>query len=302
MPKASRINEVKGVQSADEFLAAIDGMDTLERVPLYYGLKDHVVDFDDLYRSQERVGLMNSRTSELVGVASKRWEPVTHKDAFTQVVNSTLDLVGAETFYGKVQNNGNNASIDILFGTADVVDKLAYGIHVTNNYHVGTTLNISSLFVRAACTNGMLWKDVSAAIALNHLNKVWNMDIGSGVSRVVGKLASTGDMIGTRISDAIDDVVSYAENVDLINRILVQAGISEERGLARLQKSKWGWTGGADMSRYDLYNLVTAYASHLTRSTRQFDDVQRGATHILKTPFEDLLNAAAIPVVATAVA
>lgn len=302
MRRAVRLNEIHGVQSAPEFLAAVDRMDTLNSVPIYYGLRDHVVDFDDLQRSASRIGLVNARTNELVGVASDKWEPVQHKEAFTEVIERTLDLVGDETFYGRVHNNGNSASMEILFGTTDVVDKLAYGIRVSNHYRVGSVLKISSMFVRSACTNGMLWTDVSASVALNHLNKIWNDDIGEGVSSVVSRLSSTGDLIGTRISDAMDDTVTYSEHEEAIKRILVAAGISEDKGLKRLMKSKWGWNGEQEFSRYDLYNMVTAYSTHLIRSVNQFGDIQKGAVHILNTPFEQLINAAAIPVTAEVVA
>lgn len=302
MPAAKRINEVKGVQNASEFMSAVQSMDTLKTVPIYYGTKDYVSGFDDLQRATQRIGLVNARTNDLVGVASDKWNPVTHQEAFEKVINQAVELIGTDQFYGRVQNNGNSASMDLLFGTVDVVDKLAYGIHVSNHYRVGSVLNISSLFVRAACTNGMLWKDVSASIALNHLNKIWDADIGVGVNDVIGRLASTGDLIGTYISDAMDDSVNYSENEEVIKRILIAAGISEDRGIKRLMKSKWGWQGNQDFSRYDLYNMVTAYASHLTQSINQFSDVQSGATRILRTPFEDLMNAAAIPVVAEVVA
>jgi hypothetical protein len=173
---------------------------------------------------------------------------------------------------------------------------------VSNHYRVGSVLKIESMFVRHACTNGMLWSDVSASIALNHLNKVWDADIASGVNEVVSRISSTGDLVGTRIADAMDDRISYNENEDVIKRILVGAGISEERGLARLKKSKWGWNGSDTFSRYDLYNMVTAYSTHLIKSVNQFGDLQRGAIRILNTPFEQLINAAAIPVQAEMVA
>lgn len=302
MPRAKRLNEIRGVQSAPEFLQAVEHLDTLKTVPIYYGLRESVVDFDDLQRSAHRVGLVNGRTNELVGVASDKWEPVQHSEAFTEVINRTLDLVGDEQFYGRVHNNGNSASMEILFGMTDVVDRLAYGIRVSNHYRVGSVLKIESMFVRHACTNGMLWSDVSASIALNHLNKVWDADIASGVNEVVSRISSTGDLIGTRIADAMDDRISYNENEDVIKRILVGAGISEDRGLKRLQKSKWGWKGNDEFSRYDLYNMVTAYSSHLVNSVNQFSDIQRGAVRILNTPFEQLINAAAIPVQAEMVA
>lgn len=302
MPRAKRLNEIHGVQSAPEFLQAVERMDTLKTAPIYYGLRESIVDFDDLQRSAHRVGLVNGRTNELVGVASDKWEPVQHSEAFTEVINRTLDLVGDEQFYGRVHNNGNSASMEILFGTTDVVDKLAYGIRVSNHYRVGSVLKISSMFVRSACTNGMLWTDVSASVALNHLNKIWDADIGVGVNSVVSRLSSTGDLIGTRISDAMDDTVTYSENEDVIKRILVAAGISEDKGLKRLMKSKWGWNGEQEFSRYDLYNMVTAYSTHLIKSVNQFGDIQRGAVHILNTPFEQLINAAAIPVTAEVIA
>lgn len=287
MAAARRINEIRGVQSADEFLQAIDSMDTIKKVPIFYGY--------DKVEAMHRVGLVNNRTSELVGVASDAWEPVTHKEAFTQVIERARDLVGDETFYGRVQNNGNSASMEVLFGTTDAVDKLAYGLRVSNYYRVGSVLKISSMFVRAACTNGMLWSQVSANMALNHLNKIWSTDITNGVNYVVGNLSKTGDLIGTHISDAMDDKVRYPEYVDTIKRILATAGISEERGYTRLMRSEWKHEGET-ISRYDLYNMATAYATHLTPSVSKFDEVQRGAVRILQTPFEDLINAAAIPV------
>lgn len=287
MPAAKRINEVSGLKNADEFRATLDSMDTVRKVPLFYGY--------DKVEAKHKIGLVNSRTSELVGVASDAWEPVTHKDAFTQVLERTLDLVGDETFYGRIQNNGNSASMEVLFGTTDTVDKLAYGLRVANYYRVGSVLKISSLFVRAACTNGMLWSQVSANMSLNHLNKIWSSDITNGVNYVVGNLSQTGDLIGTHISDAMDDKVRYQENVDVVKRILAQSGISEDKGYNRLMRSEWKHEGET-ISRYDLYNMVTAYATHLTPSVGKFEEVQRGAVRILQTPFEQLINAAAIPV------
>src|SRR5574343_72454 len=98
MARATRLNEIHGVQSAPEFLQAVERMDTLKTAPIYYGLRESIVDFDDLQRSAHRVGLVNGRTNELVGVASDKWEPVQHSEAFTEVINRTLDLVGDEQF------------------------------------------------------------------------------------------------------------------------------------------------------------------------------------------------------------
>jgi hypothetical protein len=276
---AKNLLEIRGVQSRDQFIGAVESLDTIEAVPLYYG-RTHKA-------APKKVGLMNARSGDLVGVASDKWMPVNHTDAFSQAIGSIAEVVGRDDFYGRVINSGNLATMEVLFGNHSNGDNLAFGLRVSNNYRVGTVLKIESLFVRSACTNGMLWSDNTASLALSHISTIWNSQIANGVYQVVDRLEQSGRAIGSHIDTAKTDIVNYAEFEPEI-RNLGQHYMSTQ-GWNRLQKSSYGMIpGDYPISRYDVYNMLTAYGTHLQSSQLKFNEIQKGAQHVLTVPFEQL--------------
>ena len=284
LAKAQRVSDIRGVQSRDQFLEAVEYLDTLETVDLYYNNRPEP--------AKNRVGLMNMRTEELVGVASDKWRPVNHRDAFRTAISSISEVVGRDDFYGRVINNGNIASIEVLFGNHTNGDNLAFGLRVSNNYKVGTVLKIESLFIRSACTNGMLWSDNTASMSLNHINTLWIQQIGSGVFDVVDRLEQSGRAIGSHIDNAKKDSVDSVEK-DRQLRDILEFYLSKQ-GLNRLQKGDYSMNPNSwsILYRYDLYNMLTAYATHLQQSPIRFEEIQKGAQHVLKTPFSVLIEEA----------
>ena len=279
--KAKRLNEIKGVTGKNEFLTAVQSLDTLEMVPIYYGIHHTTAD--------KRAGLVNSRTGDLVGVASDKWQPINHAQAIESAINQISDTLGRDDFYGRVVNAGNRITVDILFGElSESADQLAYGLNISNSYRVGTALKIQSMFVRSACRNGMLWSEVSASVMMNHINTVWDMELKDGVYQVIDGLADAGPMIGTLIDSARSDIFNAQDHdVELFNLGHHYLG---EKLFNRLQKSEYAMTPDGDMSRYDIYNMLTASATHLQRSPQVYDRIQNGAQYVLKTPSDILFD------------
>lgn len=282
MAPAKRISEVKQVLSRDQFIPKMACFDTVRATPLMFQ------DMSGQYvLSTDRKGIMNERTGQIVGVASNDWTPVQHKECMSFAVKTLEDLYPDRPMYGRMVNNGNNATIEVMFDTTDISDKLAVGVRLFNRYKVGSTFAIQSFFVRSACQNGMIWSDVSANMTLSHLNRSWEKDIVSGVGYVADRLALATDDITDQIDRAKSDVVAYSDFENLIYQIMV--GTISEKGYAKFKKSLY-YGHGDQLTRYELYNWMTAYATHMQPSELRVMEIQKSAQHILKTPFETLFQ------------
>lgn len=232
-------------------------------------------------------GLVSSKDpSKVLSVVGERWIPVHHKDVFLPVLARVSTMFPDASISFQMDATGGHATMNLLLGSLEAnEDKFSFGLRVSNRYKVGTTVQMSAIFIRSICQNGMMWGNSVQEVKLNHIDPTgWENRILNGYSIILPAIEPIKGQLGIQMARAMEDRIPEPE---FATNALIPHYISDKgyRGYVR--------ANGAipDIStRWDLYNVLTEFATHRTRSPAHFESVQKKAFHVLETPF-DILEA-----------
>lgn len=281
------LRSIPGMMEMTDLSASLTSLDKVKQVPVYFS--------QDLFGGHvpilDRRAIINARTSQVVGFSSKNWQPVSHGAAFAEVIKSTYSSVGGD-FFGRIINDktGNFSVLELYF-ESDSTDKIWAGIRCRNRYAVGSSFQISSCFIKKACTNGMIWPQEMESLSLNHTNRSceWSARIADAFYRVLkGLNYSQIEMTGF-MQQASSAMIDVASSMDELNEIgqhyLSRRGWEKVQGFAEYNRMDEEF-----ISRMDIVDMFTAYATHIQESPIRYEEIQRGAAEVLKTPWSELLS------------
>lgn len=204
---------------------------------------------------------------------------IQHEQAF----NSFVRVCGEKGLKvsGEVKNHGGQVIVEALFNNLSVADGseggLKLGVRLENNYdHKGyPNFGGSGFAERLVCSNGMVMKEIVAAIFNKH-NKVADLDkvMLEFVDNVLNKsVEALKELVHMAKADGFDDE-------DELNSVLA----GELNFSKRIAKKVKHLIDKEDPTRYGLYNALTNYATHEAPSERMRMRMQRIAERVLVKP------------------
>jgi len=275
--------------------------DTAVSVPVFVG--------DDKVHTDKYIGVFNQNKNSLAQIASNKYSIIQHNEvlkAVTEVLNEHNLNVS-----GRVDDFGNKIRADLVFMNdtpiKDDATGVKIGMRVLNSYDRTTSFRLEMYGFRLVCQNGMSFGSVMNNVkeVAFHMGKEYTLQrIKLITSQFIRNAIASSDALQNVINNSIADSVSYQDAMKTLEKCLKQKNhrekICEKLGIDVIEvydkeKKKRTFTympkdDRTTMSRWDLYNAITDYATHTEFSYNLEKNLQNSAQEILKKSFEKLLE------------
>lgn len=292
------------VQSADSIALLSKELNTASEVPVFYS--------ESMLKTDDFKGIWNNEEKKLAQITSKHYQIVQHKD----VARAMIEVLKEKNLniQGTLGNFGNQMRLDIVFkGKTGVVKDnskggIQLGIRVLNSYNRSTSFRMEMFGYRLICQNGMaLGKAMNNISEITfHMGAEKTFDyIKNKVERFIDRIIASSVLLQEVINDSISETVEWKNTTKLLEKYLLHKKhrnkICELLGISVIEvydkaKKKRNFTYVLDdkkntkMTKYDIYNAITDYASHNKLGLSVENNIQEVAQKILKTKIENLIE------------
>jgi hypothetical protein len=303
--------EVYAVSNIESFAKLANKMDVAEEVAVYYGKNKA-----DAKKTEDFYGVYNTSKKELAKVMGSTYAIVQHKDVVSALA-AALGEKGLEV-QGTVRNFGNFVMGDLIFmnGKVPIHDDsgegVRLGVRFTNSYNGTSAFRLSFFGYRLVCSNGMVLgrvlRDVSVTTFHRGRENQKNFtEIVYSTKRFVERVIDASSALQKYIDESIKDMVA----IEVIGPTIGHLFSSKKHRDAILKELKIDVIEKKEkkkpvvvtyipqkdapkkMSRYDIYNAITAHASgeKIALGAELFS--QEVAQRVLTEKFEKLIIASA---------
>ena len=272
--------------------------DTSIGVPIFYS--------DEHNSTDKYKGIMNLNKNELVQVASDTYSIIQHNE----VTSSVFDVLKDYNLdvSGRVDDFGNKIRADLVFNqdhmpVKDDASGVKIGIRVVNSYDKSTAFRLEMFGFRMICQNGM-----SLGSAMNDIKEITYhsgkdralQDIRVVTKNFIRKVVESSSKLQEMINDSISDTVEFGVAMKTLEKFLKQKNHREKicklLGISVIEaydketkKRTFAYVPETEeskvLSRWNLYNAVTDYATHNELSYGVEGTIQNAAQEILKNRF-----------------
>lgn len=281
-------------------------LDSAHVEKLFYGQHNN-----DTQEAEDHKAIVNSTTNKIEMTAKKNYTIIQNSQAIQAVVE-TLQEKGLE-IYGRFDDFGGRIKVSCYFTNqgAPIVSDDAQGIKLgftmENSYNGGASFKLSMYGFRMLCQNGMNIGSVMNNISeyKKHTGAIEYTDLKAMTKNFFELVIASSKQLEELISVSIKDIASW-ENVSKVlmqnfaqkkhrNKIAEKLGITfievEEEGKQKKIVPILEKDGKQQYTRWELYNAITAYATHNDQLSLNVSDLmQEGAQRILSKQFEKLLT------------
>lgn len=232
--------------------------------------------------------IWNETRGHVSAIASNKYNLVAHQDVFNAVKDALANL-NLNTSV-KIRDGGDRMQADVVFEGRDIEvakgEVFAGGFRLINSYNKTTGVIIQPCLVRLACLNGMVASEIiNTGFSVHHSNKMV-LDFERSIPKLINDLAQSNEKIKSILNTAIGDSIEW----QLLDKLL-EKFVHVEKHRKNIYSILARDCKGDSVSRWDLYNAFTNYATHGQQLKISAENlIQRKAQEILKTDFETLLK------------
>jgi len=227
----------------------------------------------------------NVDTNKVASIVHKSYQIIQHRDIAESFLEA-CDAIGLKTEI-VIMDGTNKLFMDVEFPESKIDIKMGEefvtGFRLINSYDKSTGIVILPRLVRLACSNGMVMKS-NKWVPIFHYrhNQKMKESFESYMTRAIKHMVEINDRFKAVINKCMEDSVEWELCQRLIEHLFpVQkhiAGIFKNLDPSKL------------ITRWDLYNAVTSYATHGERLKPRIEmHLQDRAERIMETPFEKLM-------------
>lgn len=271
--------------STTELKQAVMRLDEANEREVYTKVPDGAVGIalgSHIDRAEEHKGIWNMDRDHLACIATKRYEIIQHRTGFTAAADE-LESLGLSVF-GRIRNYGDRVDIHIAFKDHVIEvngDKLNMGIKLHNSYNLSRVFGGELFSFRHACTNGMIvGKVVHCQVRQVHMGLI---DVPKLMKDFVKDAIESSGKFKEFVSIAMADTVEWKLAESVLEQMLK---IKKYREMI-LDRLKADNDQGKRLTRWDVYNSITAVATHGEKiSASAFDYLQSKAQDVLIAPLE----------------
>lgn len=261
---------ISGFQSLGEIKPLLNGLDKVE-------LRD--IDIDELNEEEyeDYKAIHNTSTNRLVKISRPRARIFQHQEVMEKCVDTmvALNLKGQ----AHLRNDRNKVVMDVILDQRTIgTEQIRYGFRIVSDYNKAGGVSIELFAFREICANGMIMGKIAKSIFRAETLAALESDMKEAINYVVAR----NDKFDKYISDAMKDSLEW----DYATKLIAIALHSKQhaRSVKRLLEEN---IKEGKVSRWDIYNSFTNYATHGELITDHLADrLQRNAQKILITPKE----------------
>jgi len=246
-------------------------LDPAVSTEMYY--KDYLT--KEIKELDTHKGVYNIEQKRIASVVSNDYTIIQHRpivESFTE----TLKAFNI-TAFGTIWNYGNRVYIDCAFGDREVSDGVKIGVRLKNSYDKYTSFGLEAFGYRMACENGMfLGKVLKEELTVNRMH-VGEIDVSSTVATFLKALIEKEDKLKGYILSAMKDTIEFS----LVEQLLHELPKKHRDSIIYNIIDAIG-TGA--VTRWQLYNTLTWYSTHILTSDYTQIKVQDVAQKLLLTP------------------
>jgi hypothetical protein len=292
------------VRETQDILSNMDKFDMAGSVPIFYGAND------DRFLAQDFQGVYNLSQNKLAQIASKKYQIIQHCDV-AHAVYDELESMNLNVS-GRMDNLGNKLRMDLVFKTdsapvKDDASGIQIGFRVLNSYDKTASFRLEMFGFRMICQNGMSLGSVMNGIKeiTYHIGKEKNIQIIREVThQFINNVISSSSVLQEYVNNSIKDSIAYQDVLTVMNRYLKiskhRNEIAELLGFSVIEiydkvtkKHTFQYMPDRitekNLSRWELYNAITSYASHNDLNYQVETNLQEAAQKVLKNSYEKLL-------------
>jgi len=251
----------------------IAGLDKAALVPLYekvpfdasldnkvLGYNDEKLFLDGSLKETPKVwGLKNLNTGTVHFGAAKNYAPLNHEDALDPVLTA-VDHLGLNTLIN-IDNHHDVVEAFILFPDLMVNDKqegIQMGVRFKNVYNDKKSFKGTAFGWRISCANGLLLTQTYGDLVISawHTEKQV-LSIPHKVETFIEGILQRTHLFEAKIEEAVSAKVTFLDYAEIANT-LAPVTASQKIADAAAQEIK----DPEKTNKWELYNAITAYASH----------------------------------------
>lgn len=291
------------INNTQDLVSISTSFNTASTKPIFYG--------DEKVETEGYKGIYNNQAKKLAQVVSKHYQIIQHRDA-VQAIGEVLDEAGIKTT-GFVKSFGNQIQGNLVFdnkgeAVKDPESGIKLGIRFLNSYNKSTSFRLELYGFRMICQNGMAlgkaMKDVREVTF--HMGEEKTLPaLKEIVRRFVKNMVDNVSSLQHYIDECLIDTVEW-ENVGKLLEKLFQHRkhrdkIGDILGISfievedkKTKKKSYNYVlekeGKQKITRWDLYNAITDYASHNDLGLSVENRLQDTAQNVLRKPYDQLIE------------
>lgn len=293
--KMARKYDFKSMHSMSDIQSRVGGLATARKVRVAEIVDDADGNVAGFRPIKKRFGIKNERSGEIADFASPIYSVLQHYEAVNMVVNSLREKhieargfmtewengVAVELFIDNViiPKQGNETLAQSL-RVPDGKDGIEMGIRFVNSYNKSSGFRGYGFGWRLACSNGMFLRSVlpEMKFSIRHTGQVVDR-VGDKIQSAIRRLVENRGALIAVIDEAQNDVLQFKNEDELVTMLGGYVG-SDSRA-DRILDTPAASGIGLEASRWELYNLLTDYATHTEMSVSMYDRIQSGAEMLL---------------------
>lgn len=233
-------------------------------------------------------GIWNTSKNELEGIVKTiNSDLIQHKDSFMPFIHAVKDASdssgGEVKIKGSVKDFGGRVIVSAMFSNLEVNagsdgDKIQLGARLENNYN-SPHFRAEGFGFRSFCQNGMfLGRVLTARVSSKHAIQA---DLEKKCLEFIGMMFDKSTLLVDVIKEAEQDIVKEPKVVEAIFLGEVGGPRTTQKIMDLLEKPDV-------ISRYDMYNAVTNFATHQAKNESQREYYQGTAQRLLTVPIKEL--------------
>jgi len=249
----------------------VKNLDNAGLVPIYCKI-------DDEYKQiPQQHAVLNRGTWRASAIVSKHYQIAQHSEVFDKIIDS-FERVGVADASYRIENDRDIARLHGIFPEYKIHDDtsggLIPGFQFKNGYDGATAISGSFYGIRNVCLNGLISKHIisDAKIKISHMSTVSELD--DEIHKFTDGILSGIEHLHDCIRESMQVYLIYEDyeefEVDLVK--IVSSKKIARKIMGELPLS---------MSKYDLFNSITQFASHADIKHVQRDKILANAEIIL---------------------
>ena len=268
---------------------SFDGLADLKNKILRLDIAQEIpqIDIPGKGLTKEYKAIWNTTKNRLATVATDGYTLVQHKEVFEPFVEilNKMNL----SISGRIDNYGEAVYLTAWFNGLDKIkddaDGIMRGIRLVNSFDNYTAIRGELWGMRLVCSNGMKIPGFEAVVKRLHVGDV---DVQKFVESFVNRVIEGNEHMQNLVSESMKETVEWKLAETLFKKMFQ----TKKHRETLLEELRAIYGEKESVNRWDIYNVVTKYATHgkeKVLSVAVQDELQRHAGKLLQKEVQTLV-------------
>jgi hypothetical protein len=235
----------------------------------------------------EHIAIVNRKTNNVAQIASNQYKILQNADFFTKVSDLVMNT-GCTDIQGYIlETNGGDAyQARVIFNDMEIAEpgkgnNIKVGMEFSNSLDGSMSVGGRAFYLRMSCTNQMILPNLVDGCFFSRAHNARTEQklleaVEIKAENFMKQLLVSGAKFKNRMEDAISDTLTFEKPIQI--QTLFEEIFESERHAEKMtryiRKQPGEYKNGIySLTRWDLYNAVTDYASHDKVTPNVFDNI-----------------------------